>query len=74
MATVADYLETARLNAAKRLAELDVVPLDQRARFTHTSSDGITYDWNGYRTALVGEVEKLNVLITQAGGPFEVFG
>lgn len=72
MATAADYLTTARDNAARRLSELDTVPVDQRARFTHTTSQGVAYDWNGYRQALVNEIEKLQVLIQQVGGPFTV--
>lgn len=72
MPTASDYLTTAHLNACKRLAELDTVPLDQRARFTHTGSDGVTYDWTGYRKALLDEVAALNGLIQQTAGPYTV--
>lgn len=72
MATAAYYLTTARDNAAQRLSELDTVPVDKRARFTHTTSQGVTYDWNGYRAALISELKELNALILQNAGPFEV--
>lgn len=72
MATTAEYLTTARDNAAARLAELDTVAVSSRARMSY-SVDGRSFDWNAYRAALVAEIKELNVLIQQAGGPFDVW-
>lgn len=80
MATDAENAATALSQAWARLAELDTVPLDQRARFTHTTSQGISYDWNGYRSALLSQIKDLQGsgnmpgLVQGASGPFEVWG
>ena len=71
MATAADYLTTARDNAAQRLSELDTVAVTTRVRMSY-SIDGVSYDWNGYRAALINQVKELNSLIQQSDAPFEV--
>lgn len=71
MPTAAEYLTTARDNACARLAELDTVAVDVRARMTYSMS-GRTMGWNEYRDALVSEVERLTELVVKVGGPFTV--
>lgn len=73
MATASEYLVIARDNAARRLSEMDTVPLGQRARMTYTSKTGQTLDWNSYRRELIAEVKELNSLIPQSAPPFEVY-
>lgn len=48
--TQLDNLLAAWRNATARLAELDAVPLDQRAKLTYTDG-GQTYGWNEYRAS-----------------------
>ncbi len=71
MPTVADYLETARLNAAMRLAELDALPVAERPVVTY-SQNGRTVNWGEYRASLVQELATLTDLAQKAGGPFTV--
>lgn len=64
MATEADRLASIRANllaiydnATARGAELDAVPLDQRARMNYTDGDQ-TYGWNDFRAALAAREES----------------
>lgn len=36
------------------------------------SIDGESYDWPGWRDSILRQVETLNKLIQQTGGPFQV--
>ncbi len=36
------------------------------------SINGQSVDWNGYRTSLIAEIEKINQLISASEGPYEV--
>jgi hypothetical protein len=67
----ADDLITARDQACARLAELDTVPVDERARMTYSEGTQ-TYGWNEYRAALLAQVERLTELIQKVAGPFDV--
>jgi hypothetical protein len=73
-----ELLQTAATQAATRLAELDVVPVDLRARMTYTDG-GQTYGWNEYRAALLAQlkdtgaaVESLAKAAQVVAGPFTV--
>lgn len=74
MATAAENLQVALTNATARLAELDAVPLTDRARMTYTDGSR-TIGWNEYRAALVNQIRETAELMksVQAGaGPFQV--
>jgi hypothetical protein len=73
MATPAENLQTAYEQACARLAELDVVPISERARMTYTADNGQTFDWNGYRNSLLAQIKDFltGKLLSQAAGPFE---
>lgn len=72
MATAAENLATALNNACARLAELDTVPLSERARMTYTADNGQAFDWNGYRNALMNQIKDISgKLLSQVSGPFE---
>lgn len=61
-------------NALARLAEMDAVPLSQRARMTYTDADQ-TYDWNSFRRALIDQIKDYKAILDAvqiADGPFEV--
>lgn len=61
-------------NALARLAEMDAVPLSQRARMTYSDADQ-QYGWNEYRKALLDQIDayKDTLRTVQVSeGPFEV--
>lgn len=68
--TAADFLLVAYHQACRRLAELDTVPLTERARMTYTADNGQSFDWNGYRRSLQEQIERLPKLMAQAAGPW----
>ena len=77
-----DSLTTAADQAASRLAELDAVPISQRARMSYTGllPNGQTFGWNEYRDHLIATIKELQApqgsggsLIQQAGGPFDIW-
>lgn len=75
-ATARANLETALVNATARLAELDAVPLETRARLTY-SVGVMSYDWSGYRRAIMDQIKstKEALLNIQAlGGPWNEYG
>ena len=72
-----DVLGTAADQIAARIAELDSMSADIRARTNFTDDHGRSFSWNDYRASLVAALEKLqgapaggSSLIQQAGGPF----
>lgn len=80
MPTPLENLQAQYANAAARLAEMDAVPLDSRARMTYTDA-GQSYDWNAYRAALqktidsyATQVEALLKAQQMIAGPFSVVG
>lgn len=80
MATDAANAATAISNAWARIAELDDVPLTERARMSYSDDNGRSFGWNEYRAALLAEIEKLqgagkdqSSLQQQAGGPFTIW-
>lgn len=61
-------------NCLARLAELDAVPLNSRARMTYTDANQ-TFGWNEYRAALMEQVkgyEQLLHAVQVSEGPFQV--
>lgn len=61
-------------NALARLAEMDAVPLSQRARMTYTDADQ-SYGWNEYRRALLDQVDSFRKTLESvqlSEGPFTV--
>jgi hypothetical protein len=67
-------LEAALVNATARLAEMDGVPLTERARMTYTEA-GKTFGWNEFRAALVAQIRETKDLLAAvqlAAGPWEV--
>ena len=80
MPTDAENAATALSQAWARVAELDTVPLTQRARMTYSDDNGRTLGWGEYRQQLISMIEKLQGSGTTAGlvqgaqGPFTVFG
>lgn len=75
MPTAAENLTTALENASARLAELDAVPITDRAKMTYKDGDQ-SYGWNEFRAALVAQVKELTDLIGKVRivtlGPFNV--
>jgi hypothetical protein len=75
MATAVENLTSALESACARLAELDAVPVDTRAR-SEVNVGGILLSWNQYRASLLAEIEQLTEqigkvrILTQ--GPFTV--
>lgn len=81
MATNAENAAAALANLWGRLAELDAVPLSQRARMNYTDDNGRSYGWSSFRDSILAAIEKIqgagangSSLIQQAGGPFTVYG
>ena len=37
------------------------------------SSDGESWDWNGYQSMILDKLEQLQKLIVMASGPYEIF-
>jgi hypothetical protein len=76
--SAAELLRTAAAQAAARLAELDAVAVDQRARMTYTDGQQ-QYGWNEYRAALLAQVKDTGAALESlakadqvAAGPFTV--
>lgn len=65
MPTAADNLQTALDNATARLAEMDAVPLDERARMTYQVGDE-SFGWNEYRAALVAQIKDTADMVASA--------
>lgn len=66
---------------AARLAELDALPLTERARLTFTDDNGRSFGWNEYRASVLSAYEKItsapaggSSLEQQAQGPFTFYG
>ena len=66
MATVLENLTTARDNYASQLASISAKPKP------NYSLDGQSVSWAEYQAFLMDKIEKLNELIQQEGGPFEL--
>ena len=66
MATALENLITARDNVAARLAEVTA-----SLKPTYTV-DGESYSWESYQAMLTDQLAKLNALIQQQSGPWEV--
>lgn len=62
MATPVENARTALANALARLAELDAVPVDTRARMSYGDGEQ-QYGWNEYRASLVAEADRLADLV-----------
>ncbi len=74
MPTARENAQAGFNNALARLAEMDAVPLSQRARMTYSDADQ-SYGWNEYRAALVAQIEgyeKTLHAVQVSEGPFEV--
>ncbi len=72
-------LQAMLLNATARLAELDALPVVDKARVTY-SDGGRTFTWAEYRASLVAEVTSYGDMIESllkaqqlAAGPFTVY-
>mgnify|MGYP001567341747 CR=1 FL=1 len=76
------HLHTALLyaiqNATARLAELDTVAVDTRARMTYQDGNQ-SYNWDSYRASLLSQIEKFRAGLDDlykanqtVEGPFEV--
>lgn len=81
MATRQENLSTAADQIAARIAELDTVPLTERARMSYTDTNGRQLGWTEYRAALTAQLTALQSgtasqpsLIQQAGAPFTIYG
>lgn len=77
-ATIAEK-RAAVLNACRRLAELDAVPVNEQAVATYTVGDQ-SLGWNEYRASLRDEIEGLEKSIettlkidTLVNGPYTLF-
>lgn len=77
MATDAENASLSISQTWARIAELDTVPLTERARMNYTDDNGRSFGWNDYRASLMATIEKLqgagsgqSSLQQQAGGPF----
>jgi hypothetical protein len=68
MATDADNIATIRANLLAALATESANPKPSY------SVDGQQVDWNGYRTAILGQIAALNGLQAAAVGVFEELG
>jgi hypothetical protein len=68
MATDADNIATIRANLLAALATESANPKPSY------SVDGQQVDWNGYRTAILGQIVALNGLQAAAVGVFEELG
>lgn len=74
MPTARENAQAGFENALARLAEMDAVPLSQRARMTYSDADQ-SYGWNEYRKALLDQIDgyrKILEAVQIAEGPFEV--
>jgi hypothetical protein len=71
----ADSLVAALNNACARLAELDAMPLDERARGVVDSS-GVRWDWNALRASYTATIDSITKSIgpvrTATQGPFTI--
>lgn len=79
MATRQQNLTAAADYIAARIAELDTVPVSERARMTYTAPNGQSFGWNEYRASLTAQYKAITDAgpggsspEQQAGGPFEV--
>jgi hypothetical protein len=68
MATDAENIATIRANLLAALATESANPKPSY------NIDGQQVDWNGYRTAILGQIAALNGLQTAAVGIFEEIG
>lgn len=68
MATDADQIATIRTNLLAALATESANPKPSY------NVDGQQVDWNGYRTAILGQIAALNALLSAATGAFEEIG
>jgi hypothetical protein len=64
----ADQIATIRSNLLAALATESANPKPSY------NIDGQNVDWNGYRTAILGQIAALNALLSSATGPFEELG
>lgn len=74
MPTLRENATASLNNALARLAEMDAVPLSQRARMTYSDAEQ-TYGWNEYRRALLDQIDgfrKTLEAVQISEGPFEV--
>jgi hypothetical protein len=78
MATPLDNLQSQFANAVARLAEMDAVPLTERARMSYEDK-GRQFGWNEYRASLQSVVDKFAEQVESylkgqqmIGGPFTV--
>lgn len=74
MPSIRENAQASLSNALARLAEMDAVPLSQRARMTYTDADQ-QYGWNEYRSALLAHIREYKATLEAvqiAEGPFEV--
>ena len=65
MPSDADQIATIRSNLLSALATESANPKPSY------NVDGQNVDWNGYRTAILGQIAQLNTLLSAATGPFE---
>ena len=68
MATDAEQIATIRSNLLSALATESANPKPSY------NIDGQQVDWNGYRTAILGQIAALNALLSSATGAFEEIG
>ena len=74
MPSARENAQAALGNALARLAEMDAVPLSQRARMTYQDADQ-SYGWNEYRAALLDQIKGYQDTLRAVQayeGPFEV--
>ncbi len=74
MPTIRENAQASLSNALARMAEMDAVPLTQRARMTYSDADQ-SYGWNEYRRSLLDQIEgfeKTLAAVQIAEGPFTV--
>jgi hypothetical protein len=64
----ADQIATIRSNLLAALATESANPKPSY------NIDGQNVDWNGYRTAILGQIAALNALLSSATGAFEELG
>jgi hypothetical protein len=71
---------TALANLWSRVAELDTVPLTERARLSYQDDNGRSFGWNEYRAALMKEIQDIqgarageSSLLQQTQPPFTIW-
>ena len=68
MASEAENIATIRANLLASLATESANPKPSY------SIDGQSVDWNGYRTAILGQIAQLNAILAASVGVYEEIG